>query len=337
MPKFVVLFFCIFIFFACSSPYHEHFFRENPELSSHKPTLSWEIFFSSGKLISLPNLHTQWELIDILNTAEKRIWIEIYTWTDAANLTDSIVAAKKRWVDVRVALEGNVFWTPKINASVFQKLKSAQVPVIYTDNHRYTFTHAKFWIIDNSYFISTGNWTASFFKKNREYIYHDSDRLTLWFLEMIFLSDFDHLWFKYLSKIPNHIVLSPLDSRDKLTTFILNSKKHLVLYVQTLDDAEILSHLEKLHTQWVQIQICTADNESNLERKNEFSYLSWKLIKKPYLHAKVIIVDDQSMFIWSHNITTNAIENNREMGIFLKNRMDLIQIVMQDFMDDDCS
>lgn len=337
MHKFGFILFCTLFLFACSSPYHEHFFRENPEFSTQKSTISWEIFYSSGKLISLPNSHAQWDIINAINAAQKRIWIEIYTWTDAAKLTDTVLAAKKRWVDVRVVLEGNVFWTPKINASLFQKLKSAQIPVVYADNHRYTFTHAKFWIIDDLYFISTGNWTASFFTKNREYIYQDSDTYTRSFLEMIFLSDSDHLGFKDISKIPSHIVMSPLDSREKLTEFISSAKKNIILYVQTLDDPELLSHIEILHSQWVHVQICTADNESNLQRQKEFSYLSWKLIRKPYLHAKIIIVDDVTMFIGSHNLTTNAIENNREIGIFLKNRTDLIKNVMWDFKWDDCS
>jgi hypothetical protein len=63
---------------------------------------------------------------------------------------------------------------------------------VYADNNRYVFTHAKFWIIDDTYSISTGNWTASFFDKNREYIYHGKDRGTLTFLEQIFIADYTH-------------------------------------------------------------------------------------------------------------------------------------------------
>jgi hypothetical protein len=62
---------------------------------------------------------------------------------------------------------------------IAKKLSNAGIKVVYADNHRYSFTHAKFWIIDDTYSISTGNWTASFFTKNREYIYTDTDRATL--------------------------------------------------------------------------------------------------------------------------------------------------------------
>ncbi len=51
---------------------------------------------SDGRVDSLPNSHTHTELIGRIDSAEHRIWIEIYTWTDAAKLSDSIIRAKKR-------------------------------------------------------------------------------------------------------------------------------------------------------------------------------------------------------------------------------------------------
>lgn len=321
---------------SCNSSYHEHFFRENPEFLTSTWVVSGEIFLSDGKIESLPNKKTQGNLIDSLNGAQKRVWIEIYTWTDAAKLTEAVIWAKKRWIDVRVVLEGNVFWTPKINIPVARKLKDAGIPIVYADNNRYSFTHAKFWIIDDSYSISTGNWTASFFTKNREYIYTGYDQWTLDFLETIFLADSSHMGYKNSQAIPPQIVMSPINARWKIEKFILSTDKKITLYVQTLDDDRILALLQGLYDQKKDIEICTADNESNRVRMIEFSHLRWKLIRKPYLHAKVIIVDNAYVFIWSHNLTTNAIENNREMGILLDRRPDFIEQIYADFISDGC-
>jgi phosphatidylserine/phosphatidylglycerophosphate/cardiolipin synthase-like enzyme len=84
------------------------------------------------------------------------------------------------------------------------------------------------------------------------------------------------------------------------------------------------------------VEICTADNLSNRARRSEFSSWHWKLIKKPYIHAKVIIVDQARVFIGSHNLTTNAIENNREMGIILDSRGDIVKQIQGDFIRDGC-
>ncbi len=85
------LIFLVLILTGCTSPYHEHFWRENVELLSQNTTVSGEIFVSDGRLESLPNTHTQRDLIARIDSAQHRIWIEIYTWTDAAKLTDAII------------------------------------------------------------------------------------------------------------------------------------------------------------------------------------------------------------------------------------------------------
>lgn len=54
------------------------------------------MFHSDGRVESLPDTTTQSRLIDSIDSAKKRIWIEIYTWTEAAHLMDPIVRAKKR-------------------------------------------------------------------------------------------------------------------------------------------------------------------------------------------------------------------------------------------------
>ena len=328
----------VFLMFiaGCSSQYHEHFFRENPELSQSQPIFSWEVFHSDGRVESLPDTTTQSRLIDSIDSAKKRIWIEIYTWTEAAHLMDPIVRAKKRWVDIQVVIEGNVYGTPKINNPIVKKLKEEWVPVIYADNNRYSFTHAKFWIIDDIYSISTGNWTASFFTKNREYIYSGKDRWTLLFLEEIFLSDVKHLGYKDTLKIPSQIVISPLNARERIEDLINSTQENIIFYVQTLDDEHILWLIQFLYDQKKKVYICTADNETNRARVIQYPLWNWKLIKKPYLHAKVILVDYQNIFIGSHNLTTNAIENNREIGIILRERNDLYQKIERDFQNDGC-
>ncbi len=321
---------------GCTSPYHEHFWRENIELASPKSVVSGEVFVSDGQVESLPNTHTQRALISRIDRAEDRIWIEIYTWTDAAKLTEAIIRAKQRWVDVQIVLEGNVFGTPRINTPVAKKLKETNISVVYADNHRYSFTHAKFWIIDDTYSISTGNWTASFFTKNREYIYTGTDSVTLRFLENIFTADSSHMGYKDISLVPSHIVMSPLNARTRLEQLILSPKKSILFYVQTLDDEYILWLIASLVSAGKKVEICTADNESNRARQAEFPSWHWRVTRKPYLHAKVIIIDNARVFIGSHNLTTNAIENNREMGIIIDHRNDIVEQIQSDFIRDGC-
>lgn len=192
----------------------------------------------------------------------------------------------------------------------------------YTDNDRYVFTHAKFWLIDGTYYISTGNWTVSFFTKNREYVYTGNDSVTYKFLENIFEKDFSHIGFSQISDIPPQIVISPLNSREKIEEFINNTQKEIFIYVQSVTDKGVLEDLENLQNNGKKVFLCTAYNEENLV-SDEYFTIERYFAKNPYLHAKVMLRDDGNIFIGSQNFTKNSLENNREIGIFLENRSDL--------------
>jgi cardiolipin synthase A/B len=139
----------------------------------------------------LPSQDIKNQFIQRINTTKKRIWIEIYTWTDK-DILDSVIRAHRRGVDVRVILEPNVYGTPRINSPTYKSLTSAGIDVVYADGYRYTFTHAKFFILDDEFYISTGNLTYSLFTKNRDIIYRSYDSQILDFLSAVFLADSAH-------------------------------------------------------------------------------------------------------------------------------------------------
>jgi phosphatidylserine/phosphatidylglycerophosphate/cardiolipin synthase-like enzyme len=163
-------------------------------------------------------------------------------WTDK-DILAAMIQAHDRNVDVRVVLEGNVYSLPYANAKLMKTLKSAGIPVVYADTYRYAFTHAKFWLIDDRFFISTGNLTKSFFEGNRDFIFSSSEGETRDFLEQVFVRDFDHESIDK-AKIPSHIVLSPIDARSKIERLLTSAQTDIILYTQTLEDDEIKEILQ---------------------------------------------------------------------------------------------
>lgn len=144
--------------------------------------------------------------------------------------------------------------------------------------------------------MSTGNWTKSFFSKNREYIYRDHDAITRQFLEKIFQRDFSHDAFVQGSEIPDHIVISPLNAREKIENFIQTTENEVFLYVQTISDENILKSADEIKKSGKNIILCTADNEEN--RKAALGREEvWRFAKNPYLHAKIILKDKRSIFL----------------------------------------
>jgi phosphatidylserine/phosphatidylglycerophosphate/cardiolipin synthase-like enzyme len=244
----------------------------------------------------------------------------------------AVIDAYARGIDVQILLERNVYWLPKVNIPIYSEFQKAWIPVKYTDSYRFTFTHSKFWIIDNIYFISTGNFTKSFFESNRDFIFYSSDRFTLDFLSQLFLWDMSYLGVDR-SRIPDHLVLSPIDARAKIWYLLNNAQKDIKIYTQTLSDPDIINILKKKKKEWTIIHICTANNESN-QISSSGSHIPWVFLKKPYLHGKIVFVDWEDIFIWSQNFTTNSLNNNREVGIIFSNSWSLHDKLMNYFQAD---
>lgn len=223
-------------------------------------------------------------------------------------------------------LEGNVYGTPTINQKTYQKLRDADVPVVYADNSHYTFTHAKFWIIDDQFCMSTGNLTFTGYKKNRDFIYCDSSTRHLESLSEVFRSDFVHEKPLFSTPLPSSLGLSPINMRDFLTDYITGAKSSLIIYVQSLSDEDILSLLESKKKEGVRIEICVAQNNDTTTLPT-LSGITIHTLKKPYLHAKALVRDNQDLLLGSMNLTQNALDNNREVGIILqKNEKILSQV-----------
>jgi cardiolipin synthase len=281
----------------------------------------------------LPDKKVKVQLIDAIKKAKKRIWIEMYTWTDK-DILDAVLKAKSRWVEVRVILEGNVFGMPYINKPIATALQNANIPLRYADNERFVFTHAKFILIDDLYFVSTGNLTRSFFEKNRDFIVSDSDKNIVNFLEKIFLADFSYQWFTDISPDDPFFLLSPINARWQVQRLLQWSKEDIIIYVQTLTDKEILHLLEEKRMSGLAVSICTADNQENRKTSRLYKDLKWAFVKKPYLHAKVLIFDTEYAVITSNNLTKNSLDNNREVWLIFSKNSWIIDHVFRLFQKD---
>lgn len=325
ISKYTLLFPIFFLSFwflsSCMREYSDHIAREQSPLITFSwslPTLlSWDISI-------LPDKKVLERLVSSLNTAQKRIWVEIYTWTEKSSI-EAVLNAHKRGVDVRVILEWNVYMTPRINDTVFNLFKKEWIEVVYADNTRYTFTHAKMWIIDDRWCVSTGNWSYSTFTKNRDFIYCAEDSLLMKNFEEVFLSDFKHIVPYFALWIDPRLWLSPTNMRSWILDNLWKAKKNLYIYNQTISDESVLNLLEKKSQDGLDVRICQADHGDSADQwgisSKDYSFkMAW--LKKPYLHAKLILRDDEEIILGSVNFTKNALDNNREFVISLwKNRL----------------
>lgn len=308
----LIFFFLIFFTFSCQE-YREFYEHEH---AVYREGAYHEASWTSAILSLLPDVRVLSGVVQAFASARERIWVTVYTWTEKSTI-QALIDAKNRWIDVRVLLEWNVYQTPWINTDTFKKFQEAHIDVRYADNDRYTFTHAKYWIIDESYCVSTGNLTYSAFTKNRDVILCDRIPTVLSALVEVFESDMKHIKPLFVSPIPENLLISPINMRWWIEKMVQNSRESIYIFVQSLSDHLLISLLEEKKRNGIDVRVCVWSN-------NDPESLSWvnfpvSISSKPYLHAKMMFFDTGTVFLGSTNLTENALDRNREIGLIYKN------------------
>ena len=134
---------------------------------------------------TLPDREKLDTFLNMKKKKKKRIWIEVHILTEKSTIA-SLIDAKKRGVDVRVVLERNVYNTPFIHETLFRDLREANIEVVWANNDAFTFTHAKFFLVDDTLFLSTGNLSYTTFTKNRDFVFVTREKEDIALFESVF-------------------------------------------------------------------------------------------------------------------------------------------------------
>ncbi len=272
-------------------------------------------------------------LLDAIQNAQKEIDMEMYLLTDK-QIISSLIDAHNRGVSVQVLLEEHPFGTPTLNQKTYQKLKDAGINVLWT-NPSFALTHEKAVIIDGvEVFILNQNLTTASFTKNREYDVIDANPDDVAQIKDIFFADANR---KSISSNNSHLVVSPTNSRDMLISLLKGSQKEVDIEMEVIDDNEIIQVLEQKAAA-IPVNIILPDFSEVTANKDVASQLSQHgvhvhTLSSPYVHAKLIIVDDEKAYVGSVNLTTQSMDANRELGIILSEN-DSINTLQADFQND---
>ena len=258
-------------------------------------------------------------VLDGIKNAKSSIDIEVYTFSDS-DVLQELVSAKKRGVRIRIILEENPYGGYSANKETKDKLSYYGIENKW-DNKAYNFTHSKFMIIDNrTGYIMTLNLTKSAFTKNREFGVIVNDENIVKELSKIFEADWKRAPYNPTEGTP--LVVSPENSRQKLESLLKSATGEILIYAEEIQDREIMDILKKRRAFGADVKIIIADpqnvkdNEVAIKELKRYG-IDIKYITRPFIHAKVIVVDRKYAFVGSENLSTNSLDNNREVGIIL--------------------
>ncbi len=170
-------------------------------------------------------------------------------------------------------------------------------------------------MLDDSFWIKTNNITASAFKSSREYMFHSYNQDTWDSLNLIWDKDWNGIKIENSDIHPNLLICN-INCRAGIEYLLNSTTESIIIQTQYIVDANILAIL-KNKTELSEFKIIVSDTESNNDLLEYFGPIKIKKLKKPYVHAKMILIDNKYLLLGSMNLSDNSLDNNREIGIIL--------------------
>ncbi len=275
-----------------------------------------------------PEAGTQ-PVVSALRQAQSSILMKMYLMTEReviAALKDAVA----RGVSVRVMLEKDPYGYGD-NEAVFADLQAAGVQVKWA-NPTFRLTHEKSIVVDGQVaLVMTLNQTHSAFTRNREFGVITSDPADVAEIAAVFEAD----WERRAPVLSNpRLVWSPDNSRERILALLDGATESLDLEQLEMQDEEVEEHLIAAAKRGVRVRVLTSPdveaNEPGLERLREGG-AEVRYLKKPFVHAKVIVADGRRALVGSINISTASLDFNRELGIIFEDpdALDTLEITFE--------
>ena len=264
-----------------------------------------------------------------IKAAKRTLDLTMYLLTNKT-IIHALEYAKAKGVAVRVILEqhpyGGSSSGPSTNQSAYDQLDAAGISVHWASS-RYALTHEKSMVIDGSTaYILTLNFTGTAFSKNREFGVVDHDSADVAEIAALFTADWAGA--PYTPRDPN-IFLSPVNSRAHLIELIGRAKHTMEVYAEEVQDSGLEAAMVAAARRGVKVRVISnAGDKTNTKGIAVLTAggVAVRLVTTPYIHAKLVLVDDEWAFVGSENISAASLDRNRELGILIRDRAALSQL-----------
>ncbi len=267
-----------------------------------------------------PNLDLLDSIVTEIDSAQKRVYVEVYIFTEK-KIRDALIDAFKRGVEVKVLLENNPYQAPYLNDKHYNTFQESGIDVRWSDPLNYSLNHSKLLIIDNEAYVSTGNFSYSLFKYNRDFLVKLENKEIVEKLRELFLWDYFH---KNIWVIHPNLVISPDYSRAKMQNLIDTAKENIDFYFPYMKDEEFERKMIEAKNRGVSIRWIVEEKffktNTDIVRRFQEAGIEISYLSKKKLHAKSMLIDNNYLYIGSINFSRYSFDENREIWIILKDQ-----------------
>lgn len=263
---------------------------------------------------------------EVSNT-KKVLYIQTYDFTEK-RIKKLFTELLNRGVDVKLIMENKKYQQfVDTFKQVQNQFSGYQNFWIKSDEQmKTTYTHSKINIIDETFIIQTANLTHSSFFSNREHFFISSDSWVYNSLLTIFSKDRE--WKPILpTDIHPNLVICNINCRVVIENLLNSAKESITIQTQYINDPAILEILKKQSV--LKTKIIVSDTKSNDYLVKYFGPSVAKKMKKPYIHTKIILIDNKVLLLGSMNLSANSLDKNREIWILLLDKGLIEQFMIQ--------
>lgn len=264
-------------------------------------------------------------LVDAIRGAKTSVELEMYLLTNKS-IINALEEDANRGIDVRVMLEPHPAGSGSVSPQeTLDRLNAAGVKA-QPASPDFALTHEKGMVIDKATaYIMTSNFTnsalgTSSYTQNREYDIVDTNPQDVQAVDAIFQADWSHATASFND--PN-LVVSPINSRNDFTSLIQSARHTLLIEAEEMNDSSVEQATVSAEQHGVKVQVIlpapSGSSDSNSDGISALKQGGVSVREDPrlYMHAKIIVVDGQKAFVGSENISTQSLDQNRELGIIV--------------------
>jgi Putative Ig domain/PLD-like domain len=274
---------------------------------------------SDFSLVILPDQGEN-AIYNFVSSATSSINVTIYELNDTT-LVNDLVAREKAGVDVRVILDQA---EKSYNTAADNALTAGGVGVVWSST-AFTYTHQKTITVNNDEsYISTGNFDTTYYATSRDYGVFDTDANDVAAIVAVFNADYAHT--AITPSDGDDLVWSPTDSQTRLLALINGATKSLDIEAEEFSDTDVVNALVAAEKRGVTVRMVLEDPSDYSSEVSDLEAAGGQVTGYSsstgfYIHAKTIIADygtgAQQAFAGSENLTSNSLNDNRELGLIV--------------------
>jgi cardiolipin synthase len=248
-------------------------------------------------------------VLQFINQTQHQLNLVMYDFTDKT-LLNALLQAQAQGKTVHIILEKSPYKNESLNVNTMAVMHENKLS-FHEGARDFQYTHQKTMTQDNQKaMVMTFNFTLSSFKDQRNFAVVINNPELVQEINQTFNADWQEK--PYISNNAS-LLFSPNTSRRGYRNAINAAKTSIDFYAQTVADPYIIQSLVNKANQGVSIRIIT----SKLPKSKALTQAGVQihLSKKLYIHAKAMLIDNNTAIIGSVNFTPTSLDRNRELAL----------------------